>query len=246
MPPLGSGSSGNSAPPVRPGVQVRRSRCRSVNSPVSDSALLLSVALRARNHRHESVDRQPPAVGDLGSPGLVRNSATAKRRASPDTPIASGRSSGRPNPCAPAPRHPFHASFSPPCRSGTRRIALHRAHAGDRQVDLHRRPLPCLRQPDLRVAVIDLAADAEKGQAVLVKAPPAPREEIVVLADQHVDRRRLQPHVEQPHAQSRRGERGLLGRVGTAACRRSRPRSARWCGSARSPAPPGARRPASC
>ena len=126
----------------------------------------------------------------FGSPGTGRNSATAKRRQTPETPIASGWTSGWPKPCAPMPVHrsmltlmPRLRGRAPRCRAGRAarrrpRRRWSRSASGDRQ-----------RQPDLRLAVIDLARDAEERDAVRVEAGAAPGEQIVVLAGEHVEAR---------------------------------------------------------
>ena len=60
---------------------------------------------------------QPNAI--FGSPGTGRNSATAKRRQTPDTPSAQGAMSACPNPCTDAPLSAFSARRAPACMSGT-------------------------------------------------------------------------------------------------------------------------------
>ena len=58
--------------------------------------------------------------------------------------------------------------------------------------------------------MVDLSRHAQEGQAGLVEARASPAKQVVVLAHQQVDHRRVQLEIEQAHADGRSGEDCLL------------------------------------
>ena len=161
-----------------------------VNSAFSDSAFLRSIGERAGMTGTNAFDGQAPAERDLRLAG--NGQELRHREPAPDTRHADRQRQdvGLAEALRADAPPPVQAELHAALHVGHLAVALHRADGGGGDVEGHAAKRDRQRPADLRIAVIDLARDPEEGDAVRIEAGAAPREQVVVLADQQIDARR--------------------------------------------------------